>query len=56
MALGRRRKSARDHLACVTVGLECLSLFQVSQILESGRKIYEETQKQKQNKTKLWED
>ena len=26
-----------------TVGLECLSLFQASQILESGRKIYEET-------------
>ena len=49
MALGRRRKSARDHLACVTVSLECLSLFQVSQILESGRKIDEETQKQ--NKT-----
>ena len=39
MGLGRRRKSARDHLACVTVSLECLSLFQASQILESGRKI-----------------
>ena len=56
MALGRRRKSARDHLACMKVGLECLSLFQASQILESGRKIDEETQKQKQNKTKLGGD
>ena len=52
MALGRRRKSARDHLACVTVGLECLSLFPASQILESRRKIDEDENKQTNNNKK----
>ena len=50
MALGRRRKSTRDHLACVTVGLETVP--GVTDLRERAQNLRGNTKtKTKQNKT-----